>query len=448
MTHPRVLAVDLGATSIRVAAVDLGRSVPEVDVLHRWHHQPVRLGDGTLRWDWTGIGAQVVAGLEEGLATGPVASIGVDGWGVDYGLLDGAGELVASPFSYRDGRTDGWRSVADRIGIERLYQTTGIQLMGINTIFQLAFHDREEMQRAARVVLLPDLLVHQLAGSLGAERSNVSTTGLMDARSGDWSDELLAEIGLDRSLMPEVKSAGTFAGEWRGVPVHLVGSHDTASAFLGMPGGSSLGTVFVSTGSWVIVGIERPVVDTSPLAQAANFSNEAAALGGVRFLKNVIGLWVLERCRPGWGDPPLELLLGEAEDVTRPVPTFDARDHRFLNPADMEKEILDACGLPTTTTRGVIARVVVESIVAGIARVIDELAEITGTHPTQAAVVGGGTQIPLLRRLLAERTRMTVIKGSPEATALGNAVVQGLALGHISDLGEARSWLERSGERS
>ena len=445
MTPPsRVLAVDLGATSVRVAAVDLEATEPRVEVLHRWQHDPVIGLDGTLRWDWPRIVTEVETGLERGLATGPVASIGVDGWGVDYGLVDGEGHLVALPYSYRDPRTDKWETTAEAIGTERLYQVTGVQIMGINTVFQLAVHDRNELEQATRMLLLPDLLVRHLGGFEGAERSNASTTGLLNIRSGHWARELIQEIGIEPSLFPDVVSAGRVAGNWHEVPIHLVGSHDTASAFLGMPGGSSPGTVFVSTGSWVIVGVERPNVDDSAEARVANFSNEAGALGGTRFLKNVVGFWILEKCRAGWDDPPMERLMEEAASVTGGS-IFDAGDHRFVNPADMEQEIREATGLSAGTPRGVIVRSVVDSIVDGIARVIDELVSITATPMTQVAVVGGGARVPLLHELLGKRTGLRVVRGSPEATALGNAVVQGIALGRFEGIDDARGWLEASG---
>ncbi len=437
----RVLAVDLGATSVRVAAVDLSAEEPSVEILHRWEHSPIRVEDGSLRWDWPRIVSEVEAGLEQGLATGNVASIGVDGWGIDYGLIDGTGRLVDLPFSYRDSRTDGWQSTAERIGPERLYERTGVQMMAINTVFQLAVHDPGELGRASRILLLPDLLIHHLTGQVAAERSNVSTTALMDIRTGEWAADLVADLSLDPSLFPPVVGAGTAAGTWRGIPVHLVGSHDTASAFLGMPGGTSPGTVFVSAGTWVLVGMERPGPDTSSRAREANFSNEAGALGGIRFLKNVVGLWILEQCRQAWGGPPIGMLLEEAASLEGPVPTFDAGDHRFVSPADMLREVQEAADLPPGTPRSVIARSVIESIVGGIGAVVEELTEITGEDPARIAVVGGGARVPLLHELLSRRTGLPVVKGSQEATALGNAIVQGLAIGAFESLDEARQWL-------
>ena len=442
----RVLAVDLGATSVRVVAVDLGAPEPAAQVLHRWRHQPVRHQDGSLRWDWHGIVREVERGLELGLAAGPVASIGVDGWGVDYGLLDRRGALLSPPYCYRDERTEGWRTTAERIGADHLYAVTGIQLLHLNTIFQLAAHDRSELRHAARLLLLPDLVVRMLTGFEGAERSNASTTALLDAETGAWSAELLEAVGLDPALLPPIVSAGLAVGSWRGVDVHTVGSHDTASAFVGVPGVPGPGSVVVSSGTWVLVGAERPAADTSEKARDANFSNEAGALGGVRFLKNVTGFWLLEQCRAAWGNPTIEELVAAAAGVpaTRVV---DPADARFLTPTDMEAEIRAAAGLGAAASRAEVVRCILESIASATARVADELVAVTGTPVDELLVVGGAARIRVMNELYGRHAGVPVTVGSPEATALGNAVVQGLALGQFERLEDARRWLAIGAER-
>ena len=445
MTAARVLAVDLGASSVRVAAVDLAAPQPEVEVLHRWRHAPVADSGGALRWDWPEIVEHVELGLEMGLESGPVASIGVDGWGVDYGLIDDAGDLIDLPYAYRDTRTEGWEATAKQIGHDRLYAITGVQLMGINTIFQLAADTNERLASARHVLLLPDLLVNHLTGWIGCELSNMSTTGLMDAREQVWAEELIEAIGVPTSLFPQPTSAGTIVGSWRDIPVSLVGSHDTASAFLGVPFQPGVGSVFVSTGSWVIVGVERPEPDTSDRARELNFSNEAGAMGGLRFLKNVVGFWILEQCRESWDNPSIEDLIGEASNVEGQVPIFDASDHRFVSATDMLAEVTDAAGIPDGAERPLVVRSIIESIVAGVVRVIRELGEVTGQAPDQALLVGGGSRIPLVGQLLARHSGLDVVIGSSEATALGNAIVQGITSGAFTDLGEARRWLAPSG---
>lgn len=444
MNGNRVLAVDMGATSIRVAAVDLAASKPHVEVVHRWHNTPVEDTGGHLRWDWPQIVEQVELGLERGLDAGPVSSIGIDGWGVDYGLLDRAGELVDLPYAYRDRRTEGWEATAERIGIERLYTTTGIQLMGLNTIFQLAADPTDRLGSAGTFLLLPDLLANHLTGWVGCEHSNMSTTGLMDVHTGEWSDDLIESIGVPRTLFPESATAGRTVGRWRNIPVTLVGSHDTASAFLGVPFDPRANPVFVSTGSWVIVGVKRPEPDTSERARTLNFSNEAGALGGVRFLKNVVGFWILDQCRAAWDDPPIEELIHQAGSVSEEVLVFDASDHRFVSTTDMVDEVARAAGLPPESPRRVIVRSVIESIVAGVVRVIDEIAEVTGRAPDRIQLAGGGSRIPLVGEVLSEQSGLEVEVGSSEATALGNAIVQGISLGAFADLNQARSWLSSS----
>lgn len=436
----RVVAVDLGATSVRVAVIDLDADRPRVEVVHRITHEIVTGDDGVARWQWDRITAAVEQGLQLALRTGPIASIGVDGWAVDYGLLDERGELIAPPVSYRDTRTTGWREVVARIGEQHLYELTGIQLMPINTIFQLAAHDRAELDRADRLLLLPDLLVRHLTGADVMERSNASTTALLDADASGLVPELLAAAGVDSALFAPLADAGTMVGEWHGIPVHLVGSHDTASAFVARPGVAGPGTALISSGTWVLVGTELPDSLTSPAARSANFSNERGAFGDVRFLKNVMGFWLLEQCRAAWGDPPIETLVAEAESVTEPVATFDATDNRFLAPEDMEATIRAAAGLEGAS-RAALVRSILTSIAKAVARVLDELGEVTGHQVTDVHVVGGGTRMVLMNQLLADVSSRPAVVGSAEATALGNAVAQGLALGRFDDRDAARAWV-------
>jgi len=444
MTGFRVLAVDMGATSIRVAAVDLAAPEPAVEIVHRWQNTPVEDSEGHLRWDWPRILENVHLGLQKGLDTGPVSSIGIDGWGVDYGLLDGAGDLLDLPYAYHDGRTAGWEATAAKIGVGQLYATTGIQLMGLNTIFQLAADSTDRLDSARTILLLPDLLANHLTGWVGCERSNMSTTGLMDVRTRDWSDLLIESIGAPRGLFPEPADAGRVIGSWRRIPVSLVGSHDTASAFLGVPYDPDAQAVFVSAGSWVIVGVDRTAPDTTESARSLNFSNEVGALGGVRFLKNVVGFWILEQCRVAWGNPPIDDLIRLASAVDDEVPVFDAGDHGLVGAKDIVGEIAQATGLTADSPRAVIVRSVIESIVGGVVQVIDEVAKVTGQHPERIHLVGGGSRIPLLGEVLRNRSGLAVIAGSPEATALGNAVVQGVARGMFASAEQARAWLSPS----
>jgi rhamnulokinase len=225
-----------------------------------------------------------------------------------------------------------------------------------------------------------------------------------------------------------------------------VGSHDTASAFVGVPGVPGPGSVVVSSGTWVLVGAERPTADTSEKAREANFSNEAGALGGVRFLKNVTGFWLLEQCRAAWGNPTVEELVAAAAGAPT-ARVVDPADARFLAPADMEAEIRAAAGLGTAASRAEVVRCILESIASATARIADELVAVTGTPVDELLVVGGGARIRLMNELYGRHAGVPVTVGSPEATALGNAVVQGLALGRFERLEDARRWLAIGAER-
>jgi rhamnulokinase len=417
----RVAAVDLGATSARVAVVDSAQ--PDVvDVVHRYMHQPVAHDDGTLRWDWGRLVAEVERGLALAGDAGPLDSIGVDTWGVDYGLIDESGTLVAPPFSYRDTRTDGWRAIAERLGEKRLYVETGVQLMPINTIFQLALHDRAELARAAHVLMLPELLVHHLTGTITGELTSAGTTGLVSLHTGTWDEELLDEIDVPRALLPPIAQPATLVGEWQGVPVRLVGGHDTASAVAARPGGRGEHRAFVSTGSWVLVGVERAEPCTTRMARLANFSNERAVDGGYRLLKNLTGLWLLEQCRERWHDATIESLLALAGKARGGV-VVNTDDQRLFATANIPKAIAGVAELDPDD-RGAIVRCILESIAAATAGVLDQLSHVTGTTVTELDLLGGGAQIPLLVELIGTATGLPCTVGSAEATALGNARVQ------------------------
>jgi rhamnulokinase len=433
----RVAAIDMGATSVRVAVVELDAEAPVVEIVHRWQHGPETRPDGSVRWRWSELLENVRLGLDRALATGPVASIGVDGWAVDYGLLDEQGRLLSDPHSYRSARTDRWREVARSLGEGELYRRTGVQLMPINTIFQLAAHDRTELDRAARLLMLPELVVYELTGEAVAERSNAGTTGLLDIATGTWASDLAAAVGVEPAILPAVERAGRLLGEYRGVPVHLVAAHDTACAVAACPLGPA-DRGFVSAGTWFLVGVERQAADTSDAARVANFSNEPGALGGYRFLKNVPGFWLLERCAADWGIATArELLdLADGSDLTGQV--FDVRDDRFLAPEHMEDEVRSAAGLAADTTQVAVVSSIVRSIAAGVASVVDELRAIR--RVTELAVVGGGAASPVVKRALEEAAGVRVVAGAVESAALGNAILQGVALSRFSSLREGRAW--------
>ena len=433
----RVAAIDMGATSVRVAVVELEADAPRVEIVHRWQHGPDTRPDGSVRWRWSELVENVRLGLDRALESGPVASIGVDGWAVDYGLLDEHGRLLSDPHSYRSPRTNRWRDVARSLGERELYRRTGVQLMPINTIFQLAAHDRSELDRAARLLMLPELVAYELTGEAAGERSNAGTTGLLDLATGTWASDLAEAVGVAPAILPPVEPAGRLLGEHRGVPVHLVAAHDTACAVAASPLGPP-DRGFVSAGTWFLVGVEREAADTSETARVANFSNEPGALGGYRFLKNVPGFWLLERCAADWGIGSAAELLDRSDGSGDAGAVFDVRDDRFLAPERMEYEVRAAAGLPAGATHATVVSSIVRSIAAGVAAVVDELRAIGPL--AELAIVGGGGASPVVKRALEDAAGVRVVRGAVESAALGNALLQGIALSRFSSLSEARAW--------
>ena len=280
--------------------------------------------------------------------------------------------------------------MARSLGERDLYRRTGVQLMPINTIFQLAAHDRSELDRAARLLMLPELVAHELTGEAVAERSNAGTTGLLDLATGTWASDLAEAVGVAPAILPAVEPAGRLLGEHRGVPVHLVAAHDTACAVAASPLGPP-DRGFVSAGTWFLVGVEREAADTSETARVANFSNEPGALGGYRFLKNVPGFWLLERCAADWGIGSAAELLDLADGSGGAGAVFDVRDDRFLAPERMEDEVRAAAGLPAGATHTTVVSSIVRSIAAGVAAVVDELRAIGPL--AELAIVGGARRV-------------------------------------------------------
>ena len=437
---PLVAAVDFGASSIRVAVVDLGHRPLEPVIVHRHQHAPVRHTDGSLRWDWGTLVTEARRGLALAAEFGPLASIGIDTWGLDYGLIDDAGRLVAPPHSYRDPRLERWHAVADRIGRRRIYDITGIQLMAGNSLFQLAAHDRRELARTRHVLMLPELLLHDLCGVVLAERTSAGTTSLVDLRTGTWSEELIAEIDADPAWFPDIRSAGELVGTHDGVPVHLVGGHDTASAVLAMGPEPSPDSVFLSAGTLFLVGREEHHATTDDASFARNLANEPGVYGGVRRLGNLPGMWLLEECRRIWDVPSVADLLDDlaADGSSRPgdAVVIDINDPSLVAPADMPAAVRRLADLPETVDRRTIINCIVESLAVAVAGAVDRIDDSGGDAPL--LVFGGASRATHLLDRIAARCGRSVQIGPTEATTLGNALSQGMALGVFADIAQAR----------
>jgi rhamnulokinase len=438
-----VAAVDLGATSGRVMLGYVGDGMLRLEQVARFPNGPVPGPDG-LHWDFSALYRHIVDGLTEALRREPgIASIGIDSWAVDYGLVHD-GELLGEPFHYRDERTArGVGSVHGDAPFAELYRRNGLQFLPFNTLYQYAVEAR--LADADVALLIPDLVAFLLTGARFAERTNASTTGLVDVRTGDWDLELAARLGIPASVLPPLVDPGATLGtlhggarERIGAPLQViaVGSHDTASAVVAVPL-STPDAAYISCGTWGLVGVELDEPVVSDAAREANFTNEGGVDGRVRFLHNVTGLWLLSEAVRTWeaedgATIDLPALLDAAAAVTGDIPLFDADDPRLSAPGDMPARIaavLDEAGATVPVTREAFARTIVESIAQAFADAVATAGRLTGRDIDVVHIVGGGALNRLLCQATADRSGLPVLAGPVEATALGNVLVQARAHG-------------------
>jgi rhamnulokinase len=435
-----VAAVDLGATSGRVILGHVGHNELRLTPISRFPNGPIRGRDG-LRWNVSGLYEHVLAGLAVAAAREPeLVSVAVDSWGVDYGLIHD-GRLVAEPFHYRDERTShGVAIVEASIGRPELYAVNGLQFLPFNTLYQLA-DDRASgrLDGIQSLLLVPDLLGFWLTGRRVAERTNASTTGLLSVTTGRWDDALIAKLGLPRELFPELVDAGSPIGSLlpdvvarigATLRVDAVGSHDTASAVAAIPA-TDPDFAYISCGTWSLVGVELEHPVLTEAGRLANFTNEGGVDGRVRYLHNVMGLWVLSESVRTWeaeGDAiDLPALLEEAAVVSEKVSIFDPDDPRFLPPGDMPSRVaawFDEHQLRAPSSRAAFVRSILESLADAYARTIEQARELSGKTISVIHLVGGGSLNTLLCQLTADRTGLPVVAGPVEATAIGNVLIQ------------------------
>jgi rhamnulokinase len=450
MTAVAVAAADLGASGGRVMVGQVSAGRLDLHEAHRFGNGPVRVA-GTLHWDILRLYQDILDGLRAAARTFDLASVGIDSWAVDYGLLDSAGALLGNPVHYRDSRTDG---VADevlaRIPAEELYAATGVQQLPFNTIYQLTAAARTPQLAAARTLLLiPDLLGYWLTGVVGAELTNASTTQLYDARAHTWAAGVIDRAGLPPGLFPPLRQPGSVLGTVRPqiagqpglarlrapLPVIAVGSHDTASAVVSVPAaGPDFG--YISCGTWSLVGVELDQPVLTEASRLANFSNEAGVDGTIRYLRNVMGLWLLQESVRGWADAgqPVDLpdLLGAAARQPPLVTVIDPDDPVFLPPGDMPARIAAAARRtrqPVPDGRPALVRCILDSLALAYRRALRQVQELSGRQLAVVHVVGGGSRNDLLLQLTADACGLPVEAGPAEATALGNILVQARALG-------------------
>jgi rhamnulokinase len=459
-----VAAVDLGASSGRVMLARVGPDRLELSEVHRFPNRPVRTG-GTLHWDVLALYGGVLDGLRAaGREGGRLDGVGIDSWAVDVGLLDADGALLGNPVHYRDARhATAVPAVHAVVPPEELYRVNGLQHLPFNTVFQLAAARGTAQLAAARTALLvPDLLAYWLTGTVGAEVTNASTTGLLDATTREWGWELVDRLGLDRGLFPPLRQPGerlgvitadvlTETGLTGPVPVTAVGSHDTASAVVGVPAASDR-FAYISCGTWSLVGVELEKPVLTEAGRAAGFTNELGVDGTVRYLRNVMGLWLLQESQRAWaaqGLPAdLPVLLAAAAQVPAFTAVVDPDDPRFLPPGDMPARIADVCaetGQTPPQSQAETVRCILDSLALAYRRAVRRATELSGRDVEVVHLVGGGARNTLLCQLTADACGLPVLAGPVEAAALGNVLVQARGLGVLSGgLPELRALLRNT----
>ena len=451
------IAVDLGAGSGRVFLSGLGPGELLLEEIRRFHYPP-RECDGHLRWDFAKILSEIKTGLCSAGERAQelrrcVRSIGVASWGVDYGFIDAAGKLLDDPICYRDSRTQGvMDEVFARVAKQVLFTRTGLQLMPFNTLFQLFAHACEGIPREAHTLLLiPDLVNLSLTGRAVTEYTNATTTQMINAASQAWDTELLNQLDLPVKLMPEIISAGDVVG-----PLCLAGfehtqvlapaTHDTGSAVVGTP--LEEGWAFISSGTWSLVGVERDGVLIDSRVFAHNFTNEGGAFGTIRFLKNVMGLWILESCRSEWRerevDAGYDKLLAQLAEIDGYPALIFPDDERFFKPASMLDALAEQLSEnnqwvpddPITMTK-----MILDSLAFRYASVVENIESLTGDKIRGIRIVGGGSRNDYLNQMTANATNLPVVAGPVEATVIGNVLVQAIAAGRFSSLADGRRYV-------
>lgn len=454
------LAVDFGAGSGRVIAGYIENKRLVMHELHRFPNRQIKLGKH-IYWDFLSLYEEMKTGIRKAVKEGyTVKSVGIDTWGVDFGLIDKAGNLLSNPLCYRDSFTDGTvEEVFSKISREEHYKESGIQVMSINTLFQLYAMKKENpdmLESAAHLLFMPDLFSYFLTGKSNNEYSIASTSELLDAATRKWNMKLIEQLGLPRHLFAEqVIMPGTTRGkitpsiaEETGLSpdteVIAVGSHDTASALFAVPfpAGRASRCAFLSSGTWSLLGVELDAPILTEEARQAGFTNEGSVGGKIKFLQNITGLWILQRLMQQWESrgekSDYETLLAAAEKSTVKS-IIDVDDNRFDNPADMESAIAGYCretGQSVPRAQGDYAICVLSSLAVRYKKAIEQLNKLLPAPVEQLHIIGGGSRNRLLNRLTEEATGLPVVAGPVEATATGNILLQAIASGEINDKSE------------
>ncbi len=457
------LACDLGAESGRLMLGTLAHDRITLEELHRFPNTPIRDGE-VLRWDLPSLLAELRRGLAVAAARKiPIASISTDSWGVDYVLLDERGETIQPTYHYRDARTArGVAAIQARVKWETIFGETGIQFMPLNTLFQLGAESPERLARATRLLTIGDAFNYWLSGVGVAEESNASTTQLYDPRSRQWSQRLIEASGLPSRLFPKIVPSGTRLGPLKanvargaGLPdaIEVVASctHDTGAAVAGVPAAEATPWAYISSGTWSLMGVEtlRPVITAA--SREANFTNEVGYGGSIRLLKNISGMWLVQECRRCWKASGTEYDYAGLTELAAEAAPFrsliNPMDRRFLAPEDMPSAIAGFCRetrQPVPGTPGEYVRCVLESLALLYRRTLGQVDQLLGRKTARVHIVGGGSRNGLLNQFAADALQVPVEAGPTEATALGNIIVQAIAMGDLPSLAAGRALIRSS----
>ena len=434
-----VLAFDFGASSGRAILAEYENGQLRYREVHRFENCPHEK-DGHLRWDFTELMRQVHIGIEK---AGAFDSIGFDTWGIDFGLLNEKGELLGDPVHYRDSRTVGAAEQAcKRVPAATLYAETGTQIMDMNTLFQLL---QSDLSGARRMLFMPDLFIHALCGAQVCERTVASTGQMLNIRTGQWSRTVLDAFDIPYSLFAPLVDSGIVVGQYKGAKVIAVAGHDTQCAVAAMPAPEE-NAAFLSCGTWSLLGCELDNPILTQRSRRAGLSNEQGANGKVNYLKNIIGLWLIQESRRQWRREGQEYSYADLEKLAleaTPLRSFiDPDSPEFTPPGDIPGRVREFCrrtGQPVPETVGKIMRCIYESLALKYRFALDQLSQATGKNFSSLHILGGGTKDGLLCRMTADCTGIPVIAGPVEATALGNILIQLVALGEVKDIEEGRA---------
>jgi rhamnulokinase len=461
------IAVDLGAESGRVMLGTVAGQKLHLEEAHRFSNGPVEQ-QGSLRWDYDRLLGEIKTGIGQAAkkAGGAVLGIGVDTWGVDFGLLDGNGQLIEAPYHYRDSRTNGLMDKAFELMPKRdVYQNTGIQFMQLNSLYQLLamrLANSDVLAKAEKLIFVADLFTYHLCGRALGEYTLASTSQMMDMTANQWSEAIFEQLKLPMNITPEIVMPGTVIGELTDevaeeigcakIPVIAVGSHDTASAVLGVPGAGG-NWAYLSSGTWSLMGVEIPRAIVNDKSFAYEFTNEGGVENTIRLLKNIMGLWLVQECKRQWQREGQDLSYGELTEMAAKAKPFfghvDCDCSDFLAPGDMPSRInkhLSDTGQKPTDDKGQMVRLVLESLACKYRRTLEAIEDVTGEAIDVLHIVGGGIQNELLCQFAANAIGKKVVTGPIEATASGNILMQAKATGQIQSIDEARQIVRQSFE--